>query len=224
MIIIDHSYGMECELKTDQLNVLLLEKTETFTGFIEHLEAQMDKSEEKILLYDDRQNQVDFSKKADVIFSVRDLTYQTTKMQKKVCAAVGEEIAESDLQDRLVQNYAELLQIADDMKMKSAYELEYDAGYSFSEVFKYLGIRLEEPKGTFCEKVMSYAKNSRDFLHIEVFFLINCKAFFKKEEYEQLQRWAAYQELCFVMVERDENQLPPGTNTYIMDEDGCLIH
>lgn len=40
MIITDHLYGMECELKTDQLNVLILEKTDTFTGFIEHLEAK----------------------------------------------------------------------------------------------------------------------------------------------------------------------------------------
>ena len=224
MIITDHLYGMECELKTDQLNVLILEKTDTFTGFIEHLEAQLNKVEEKILLYDDEQNQMDFSKKADVIFSVRDLTYQTTKMQKKVCAAIGEEVAESALQDRLVQNYAELLRIADDIKMESSYEVEYDAGYSFAELFKYLGMRLEEPKGTFCEKIMSYAKNCRDFLHIDVFFLINCKTFFKKEEYVQLQKWAAYQEICFGMVESDESRLPSGTNKYRMDEDGCLIH
>ena len=50
MILVDHDCGLECELKTDQITVLVLEKIETFVGFIERLEAQIDKVEDKLLL------------------------------------------------------------------------------------------------------------------------------------------------------------------------------
>ena len=130
---------------------------------------------------------------------------------------MAEETVENDLQDRLVQNHAELLQIADSIKAESEYELTYNEEFEFQNICKYLSLRLEEPSGTFCEKIMSYAKITRKFLHTEIFFLINCKAYFKKEEYACLQK-------CIVMVEGDENRLPSGLNKYIMDEDNCLIH
>ena len=224
MILVDHDCGLECELKTDQINVLVLEKIETFVGFIERLDAQIDKVENKLLLYDADHSLLDISKKCAIVFSARDLTYQSTKIQKKLYSIVAEEVAENNLQDRLVQNYAELLQIADSIKERSEYELTYDEEFDFQDTCKYLGLKLEEPSGTFCERIMSYAKINREFLGIEIFFLINCKAYFKKEEYTCLQKWAAYQELCIVMVEGDENRLPSGLNKYIIDEDNCLIH
>lgn len=224
MILVDHDCGLECELKTDQLTVLVLEKIETFVGFIERLEAQIDKVEDKLLLYDADHSLLDVSKKCAIVFSARDLTYQSTKIQKKLYSIVAEETVENNLQERLVQNHAELLQIADSIKTESEYELTYNEEFEFQNICKYLSLRLEEPSGTFCEKIMSYAKITREFLHTEIFFLINCKAYFKKEEYACLQKWAAYQEICIVMVERDENRLPSGLNKYIMDEDNCLIH
>lgn len=142
----------------------------------------------------------------------------------KIKENMAEETVGNDLQDRLVQNHAELLQIADSIKTESEYELTYNEEFEFQNICKYLSLRLEEPSGTFCEKIMSYAKITREFLHTEIFFLINCKAYFKKEEYACLQKWAAYQEICIVMVEGDENRLPSGLNKYIMDEDNCLIH
>ena len=164
------------------------------------------------------------SKQCDLLFSIKDLSLQNSRIQKKLITYLAEEIQMTELSDKVVKNQSELLQIAEDIKNLSEYPICMNEDYNVTDILKYLGIKLSETEGSFCEKLIDYMKISYDFLKIDVFFVVGCKGYLKEKDYEYLQEWIRYQQITLVLIESDEDRLPHSINKYIIDKDRCVIH
>ena len=193
-----------------------MEDSEQYTGLIQKLWNQIHKVEETLLLYGAENELLDMSKQCDLLFSIRDLSLQNSRIQKKLITYLAEEIQMSELYDKMVENQAELLQIMEEIKNFSEYHI--------ADILKYVGVKLLETEGSFCEKLIDYMKISYDFLKIDVFFVVGCKGYLKEKDYEYLQEWTRYQQITLVLIECDEDRLPLGMNKYIIDRDKCVIH
>ena len=112
----------------------------------------------------------------------------------------------------------------DEVKNISEYPICIEEEYSLSDILKNVGIKLVDPEGSFCEKLIDYAKINYDFLKIDVLFLVGCKAYLKESDYYHLEKWTEYQCITIVLIENDDNRLPLGINKYIIDKDKCVIH
>lgn len=224
MIFVSHENGIESKLETDRINVLVLEDSEQYTEMIQELWNQIHKVEETLFLYGAENELLDMSKRCDILFSIKDLSLQNSRIQKKLTTYLAEEIQMSELYDKIVENQAELLRIMDDIKNLSEYLICMNEEYNVVDILKYLGVKLSETQGSFCEKLIDYMKISYDFLKIDVFFVVGCKGYLKEKDYEYLQEWTRYQQITLVLIECDEDRLPLGMNKYIIDRDRCVIH
>ena len=224
MIFVSHENGIESKLETDRINVLVLEDSEQYTEMIQELWNQIHKVEETLFLYGAENELLDMSKRCDILFSIKDLSLQNSRIQKKLTTYLAEEIQMSELYDKIVENQAELLRIMDDIKNLSEYLIGMNEEYNVVDILKYLGVKLSETQGSFCEKLIDYMKISYDFLKIDVFFVVGCKGYLKEKDYEYLQEWTRYQQITLVLIECDEDRLPLGMNKYIIDRDRCVIH
>ncbi len=224
MIFVSHENGIESKLETDRINVLVLEDSEQYTEMIQELWNQIHKVEETLFLYGAENELLDMSKRCDILFSIKDLSLQNSRIQKKLTTYLAEEIQMSELYDKIVENQAELLRIMDDIKNLSEYLICMNEEYNVVDILKYLGVKLSETQGSFCEKLIDYMKISYDFLKIDVFFVVGCKGYLKEKDYEYLQEWTRYQQIILVLIECDEDRLPLGMNKYIIDRDRCVIH
>ena len=224
MIFVSHENGIESKLETDRINVLVLEDSEQYTEMIQELWNQIHKVEETLFLYGAENELLDMSKRCDILFSIKDLSLQNSRIQKKLTTYLAEEIQMSELYDKIVENQAELLRIMDDIKNLSEYLICMNEEYNVVDILKYLGVKLSETQGSFCEKLIDYMKISYDFLKIDVFFVVGCKGYLKQKDYEYLQEWTRYQQITLVLIECDEDRLPLGMNKYIIDRDRCVIH
>lgn len=224
MIFVSHRNGLECKLKTDKINAIVLEDTQEYTILVEAIWNQINKVEENLLLYGKENDLLDMSKYCDIVFSPRDLTFQNSKIQKKLLVYLTEEIQTTKLQEKIVKNQMELLTIMEEVRRVSEYPICMDSEHSILEILKGMGIKLLDPEGSFCEKFIDYAKIGYDFFKINVLFLIGCKSYLKESDYEHLRKWAEYQQITIILVENDEFRLPLGINKYILDTDKCLIH
>lgn len=224
MIFVSHENGIECKLIEGKINALILEDTEEYTSLTEALWNQIHKIEESLLLYGRENELLDMGKRCDIIFSPRDLTFQNARLSKKLFTYLTEQIQATELNDRIIENQAELLELMESVKNISEYPICVTEEYSISEVLKNAGVKLSEPEGSFCEKLMDYAKINDDFLKINILFLVGCKAYFKETDYRHLEKWAEYQQITIIFVENDENRLPLDINKYILDVDKCVIH
>lgn len=212
MIFVSHENGIESKLETDRINVLVLEDSEQYTEMIQELWNQIHKVEETLFLYGAENELLDMSKRCDILFSIKDLSLQNSRIQKKLTTYLAEEIQMSELYDKIVENQAELLRIMDDIKNLSEYLICMNEEYNVVDILKYLGVKLSETQGSFCEKLIDYMKISYDFLKIDVFFVVGCKGYLKEKDYEYLQEWTRYQQITLVLIECDEDRLPLGMN------------
>lgn len=112
----------------------------------------------------------------------------------------------------------------EEIKNLSEYPICLNEDYNIADILKYVGVKLLETEGSFCEKLIDYMKISYDFLKIDVFFVVGCKGYLKEKDYEYLQEWTRYQQITLVLIECDEDRLPLGMNKYIIDRDKCVIH
>ena len=218
MIFISYGNGIESRLETERINAIILEDSEQYTGLIQKLWNQIHKVEETLLLYGAENELLDMSKQCDLLFSIRDLSLQNSRIQKKLITYLAEEIQMSELYDKMVENQAELLQIMEEIKNLSEYPICLNEDYNIADILKYVGVKLLETEGSFCEKLID------DFLKIDVFFVVGCKGYLKEKDYEYLQEWTRYQQITLVLIECDEDRLPLGMNKYIIDRDKCVIH
>jgi CRISPR type II-A-associated protein Csn2 len=108
MKFISHGNGIESRLETERINAIILEDSEQYTGLIQKLWNQIHKVEETLLLYGVENELLDMSKQCDLLFSIRDLSLQNSRIQKKLITYLSEEIQMSELYDKIVENQAEL--------------------------------------------------------------------------------------------------------------------
>ena len=123
MKFISHGNGIESRLETERINAIILEDSEQYTGLIQKLWNQIHKVEETLLLYGVENELLDMSKQCDLLFSIRDLSLQNSRIQKKLITYLSEEIQMSELYDKIVENQAELLRIIEEIKNLSEYPI-----------------------------------------------------------------------------------------------------
>ena len=112
----------------------------------------------------------------------------------------------------------------DELKNISDYEFAYNDEYSLDYILKNNAVKLKEYPGSFAERLIEYIKVGRDFLNINIFFLVGCKIYFSNSDYEHLRKWTKYQDITCIFVERDDTYMPLNANKYILDRDMCVIH
>lgn len=224
MRLVEHENGIDGKLETECINAIILGDPEQYTKMIQKLWNQIHKIDETLFLYGEENDLLDMSKRCDLLFSKKDLSLQNSRIQKKLITYLAEEIQMTELSDKVVKNQSELFQIAEDIKNLSEYPICMNEDYNVTDILKYLGIKLSETDGNFCEKLIDYMKISYDFLKINIFFVVGCKGYLNEKDYGYLQEWIRYQQITLVLIESDENRLPSGINKYIIDIDKCAIY
>ena len=148
MKFISHGNGIESRLETERINAIILEDSEQYTGLIQKLWNQIHKVEETLFLYGAENELLDMSKQCDLLFSIRDLSLQNSRIQKKLITYLAEEIQMSELYDKMVENQAGLLQIMEEIKNLSEYPICLNEDYNIADILKYVGVKLSETEGT----------------------------------------------------------------------------
>ena len=224
MRLIDHKTGIDCNLKSDELNAIIVENARAYEGVVSRLFGRINGTDEELLLYDEKNELLKNAKSCDIIFSPFDLNLQNSKFQKKLISYLSAVIESDEIGQKIVDNYTERNYIAEKIQELSEYPISFDCEYSLANILKEMNVKLAELTGSFAEKMLDYMSACRDLLDIKTFFMIGCKAYISLDEYCHLRKWIEYQNLELIFVENTDNHLPEYINKYILDEDMCFIH
>ncbi len=224
MILVDGENNLECVVNPGKLNFIIIEDIMHFQKIIYAIYNQINKVEESLMLYNDDYDMLNMSKCCDVIFSTMDISLQNSKVNKKLINYLQNEIIGNEINERFIENHSQLVNILDELENISDYEFTYNDEYSLDQILKNNSVKLKESEGNFVERLIEYIKISRDFLNINIFFLIGCKIYLNDGDYEHLRKWTEYQDVICIFVERDDTYMPLNANKYILDRDMCIIH
>lgn len=223
MKLIYPNIQMSTELCKDRINSVVIERPALFEQFVMDLMVASEKKSDEIMLYHE-ENRCDIAKRADIIFTPFDLTYDKREIQKKLFTLLQEVSETQEIMSAFAEANGRLLELLSQLNYESEYDIEYEAEFNLQTILKNYSVRICEPDGNFVEKATSYMINLKKLLNKDVFIFVNCDAYISEGEYFHLEKCVQHYELYIIFVGNRQISLQYPINEYIIDMDLCEIH
>lgn len=223
MKLVHPDLQLKMELHKNQLNFLVVERTEYFEVLASALLHAQEKKSEEISIYQE-ENRYDIPKFADVIFTPFDLTYDKREIQKKLFLSLQSISEMQDLMGAFAEVNGKLLELLDKLDFASEYDIAYEEDFDFSAVLKNYSVHIREPEGRFADKAIQYIVNMKKLLNKNVFIFVNCEAYISEGDYAHFAKCAQHYELYILFLNSRQVSCPDRVNECIIDRDLCEIH
>ena len=222
MKMIYYDYNIEMDLSYGEISSIAIENPIVLDHFIRDLYNSMNKKEDKIHILDNFER-IDYIKITDLIFSPIGLTYDKRDVQRKLIQNILGEIEESDLSYKFTEICSEFLENVDKIKMNCEYDIDFDENFEMYKLMQCFDIHLQEPSGTFVERLVEYISVMSKLMEKQVFILVGCNGYMDEKDYDLLQKHVAYENIVFLQIEGSAKKLRNSKNQYIIDTDLCEI-
>ena len=216
-------YKIIFELNKTGLHSLVVEESHLYTDMVKDLYRQMNRIEESWMLSING-TELRLDKGCDLIFSPIDLTFDKKRLQKRLLENMVEEIEAEGISDDIASAHAETISVLDRLKQGSAFTIEFDTDLVLEDYLKWHHVRLRDPEGGFLEQLIEYMGTVRDLTGKSIYILIGCTDYFCREDYEHLEKWVQYQQICVIFLSGRQIESDIRVNEYIIDSDLCEIH
>lgn len=222
MKIAYYDYNIEVDFSYGEISNIVIENSMVLDAFVMALHNSLNKKEEKIHVLEDFE-EVNFVENTDLIFSPLGLSYERRDVQKRLIQNILEEISESDISYKFSEICSDFLENIQQLEMDSEYEIDFDEDLDMQKLIKCFDIHLQEPSGSFVERLVEYISVMTKLMRKRIFILIGCSDYVDEVEYKLLEKHVAYEHVAVIKIEGRQNALKNLKNQYILDGDLCEI-
>ncbi len=213
--------GIDIEFQENKINMLVLENQEVYADFMSKLILSLDKGDGSFVLYDN-EKKLNLSKNVEVIFSPllidlnnkRILTYLYDEMK---------ELSDECAYETKEQINVEIVSYLDELSQKMPYPVKFRLDLDERQLFKQYDVRIEYEEGCLLEKIMNYIQIQSSLCGIKLLIFTNAKAYFTKEQLQDIYQCAFYNKVHIIIVENFKSYVLQDEKYYIVDSDKCLI-
>lgn len=210
-------------LKKNVLNSLVIEKPWLLEQCVVDLYKDVNGISENYRL-SENEEPLSVQKNIALIMSPMDFEYDKRELNKKFLSYMKREIDESDLSQRIVQKYAEMKEIIEEIYFLSDVPIEYNALVTENDIFKHFDIHIKPPEGSFVEKVIEYGSVLKRLTEKQIIVLANCEAYMERNDYEFLRKYIESEELYILLLSNRQLSGNLELNMCIIDRDMCEIY
>lgn len=218
-----YELNFTAEFERGSIGAIILERSDAFECFLIALHKHLEKEETSFVLFE-REKEMDLTKCCDFIASPFDLTFKKKAVTRNLFAELETVAGEADLSGCFCEIYGKILNVLEQLRLASDYVIGYSTDFSMQDIFKSCSVHIEEPTGTFAEKLIEYVVVMNRLLKRVFFVVANCRVYLADADYRHIQKVAEYYDLCIIFVENTQLGLPKVKKEYIIDVDLCEIH
>ncbi len=215
--------NLEMNLSQERLNSLVVESPEHLDQLILDIYESVNKKSEGIEYYVNNEKR-NISDCFDMIVSPLDMTLNTREIQRKMILALVNDIKDSHAWSNISRIYGELIEEISDIEGQSMYNIDFSEEVDIQNIIKLAKMEIEEPEGSFIERFLEYGKVIHHLLGKCVFVLANCHSYLREKDYQYIEEWARYQDVCVLLLNHEQKRLNVALNECIIDIDLCEIH
>ena len=222
MILVHPDFCQQIHITTSEITEWIIESPDLFTNYLQELINQQ-KGQDGSFVLSSGKKEVDIAKSIEIITNPLVIDINDKKILSKI---YGELVTLANdetmymktreligiLQQyffELEQNYNTTLSIEDDIELK--------------ELFKTIGVKVEESSYNYFERLIQYMKLQTELLKKKLIILVNIRSFLSNEKLEQLFEYVKYNEINILLIESLQRDFTNDTNRYIIDIDKCEI-
>ena len=214
--------NIEFNLSETEPVVIVLEKPEIFSDFIENIWNQTN-GREGCFILGNADKVLCLDKKLALIMNPFAISSNDRKILSKIYTELSIVTTESYYEELAALNTA-IINALDKMMEKLPYPLTSKFELDLISLFKTYDIKIEEEDNGLLERVVSYLKLNHQVCGIEVFVFVNLKQYLEKEQLQELYKAAAYEQVYIINIEgRDGKERLKEERCIIIDKDLCII-
>lgn len=221
MKLVHAEYGIEIELKENQIPVLVIESPEKFSELIQELYLSKQGGEGKVLL-SEADKLLNMGKFLELVVN----PFAIDVNEKRIVQKLYQEI-ESQVQEQLVLETAEihsqLISYLEEIAGKVTYPVTFDLEENVLGLMKIYNVRLETESITLLEKLVEYFRLLHQLCRVEVIVCVNLKSYLSESELRQLYEAVFYEKISLILLENVQREKVGGERICIMDRDWCII-
>ena len=210
-------------LKNKQLNSLVIESPSVMEQCIIDLYEDTNGKGDNFRLSDDEE-ELSIARTMALVMTPIDFNYIKREINKSFLSYVKREIDESDLSQRIVEKYAEIKELLEELYYLSDIPIEYDSMVTENDIFKHFDIHLKTPEGAFVEKVIEYCFVLRRLTEKKIIVLANCEAYIEPGDYKYLEKHIETEEIYILLVSNKQLGVKCKLNECIIDRDMCELY
>lgn len=221
MKLVHAEYGIEIELKENQISVLVVESPEKLSELIQELYLSKQGGEGKFLL-SEADKLLNMGKFLELVVN----PFAIDVNEKRIVQKLYQEI-ESQVQEQLVLETAEihsrLISYLEEIAGKVTYPVIFDLEQNVLGLMKTYNVRLETESITMLEKLVEYFRLLHQLCRVEVIVCVNLKSYLSEVELRQLYETVFYEKIALILLENVQREKVDGERICIMDRDWCII-
>lgn len=206
------------QLSIERTNYIIVEAPKLYRGVIQNLQQSIEEDDEEWIFSDDEK----ILKKSgilNVVNSILCLDFDSRRIQ----SAIIEQAYKIAMNEAHFEKTRKLVSDIEAYMYELDWELKYETKVSEIDVKSLLklGIGGIGKKENLVECLADYIKISSRVLHNKVLVLIGVSGWFEKDEWEQIQIVARYEEVYLLCIENKE--VFGEVNKIVVDLDGCRV-
>lgn len=214
-------YGIDILLEENQVGVMVLEQPQVYTELLSELLKQSD-GEEGLWQLSEGNKDLVINKSVVIVHtplqldlnSKKNLNYLYKEMQ-----IISDEYA----YEIVGEINSDIVAYLDMISKKLPYQIDYKLELEPTQLYKQYEVRLDLDGTSLLEKVINYIQLEKLLCNTKLIVFINLKAYFDKEQLEEIYKTAIYNKIFILLIETQERDCITGEKYCIIDNDKCLI-
>jgi CRISPR-associated protein Csn2 len=218
------------DLKKEIINTIsenccewVIESPVLFTKYVQELYQQINHSEGNFVLTE-TDKELDISKYVELIIEPFSIDVNDRKVVNKLYSELAKTAYDEENYLHTQEILAALQKYLLDLEQSSNFILELDAETDIAALFKTLNIKFESFPDSIYERLNQYITIMAELLGKKIMVLVNFCSYLSIEQWEEVIKNAAYQEVFILLIESHQKCYSQENNRYIIiDKDGCEI-
>lgn len=209
------------EISENEIPIIIKENKEDYRIFLQSIYRQM-YGEEGLLVVSTNKEEIKFSKEVDIISDYINIDINNKKNLNKLYLILKsksiEEIDDYAHVSKQISEYIEKLIYDEDFNLVQNRNIEIE------DILKGVNLSFDYDSENLLDMLIEYIIISERILGIKVFFLVNLKIFFTKEEIINIYNQLLLSKIKFIVLESTYSEkIDIREKIFIFDEDLCEI-
>lgn len=221
MKLIYTEYNLEIELYENQVIVLSVENSESYSKLLRDMWGQTQGKEGKWVLLD-KEKKLKLSKELECIFNPFSLNCNDRRILTKLYLEIKQQ---SDIffQEETMLLNTDINQFLDKLLLQMPYALKYSSDLELSDLLKIYNVEIEYGEETILEQIVEYLRVMKKICRVNNYVFVGLKQYLTVSELEKLYEYVFYEKINLIIIESIHIPLIDGEKGWIIDKDLCII-
>lgn len=222
MILVHPEFNKQICINNFEITEWIIESPELFSKYLKELLNQS-KGQEGSFVLSNQEREFDFSKSIEIIMNPLEIDINDKKIQSKIYGELLTLANDETMYLKTRELVGLLQQYFYDLEQHYNTTLVIEDNIELKELFKTIGVRVEEESLDDFERLIQYIKLQVELLKKKLIIFVNIRSYFSNEKLEHLFEFTKYNEINILLIESIQRDFTNQTNKFIIDIDKCEI-